>query len=135
VRVTLICPACEAVLNPREKLVFVVEHGGRRAIMLLSPFPGDYTSICEPTFAAQVQPGDQVTFFCPTCHADLSAPGSDRFAEILQLREGQEPLRARFSQVFGEHATFTINGEEIRAYGEHAELFRNLNFSETDSWW
>ncbi len=133
--VILVCPACRAVLNPREKLVFVAEHGERRAIMLLSPYPGDYTSVCEPAFAEQVKPGDEVRFLCPACQADLTAPDSDRFAEILQLREGKEPLRARFSRVFGEHATFTINGSEIRAYGEHSALFRDLKFSDTDSWW
>jgi hypothetical protein len=129
------CPGCRAVLNPNRRVVFRIEFGGERGLMLLSAELGDYLSICDQDFSAPIEKGNLVKFSCPVCDLELSAPDNPRFAEILQLRPDQAPRRVRFSQVYGEHATFSVDGDQIESYGEHAALFDNLNFSETDRWW
>jgi hypothetical protein len=36
--------------------------------------------------------------------------------------------RAYFSRRFGEHASFFITKEEVRSYGENADVYSSLNF-------
>jgi hypothetical protein len=129
------CPGCHSILNPNQRVVFKVEYGGRKALMLLSAHLGDYLSICDDEFASGIETGSLVKFSCPICDRDLSAADNERFAEILQVTPEREPRRVRFSQVYGEHATFTIAGDEIESYGKDAARFRDLDFSDTDSWW
>ena len=129
------CPRCMSVLNPNKRMIFKVTFGGRSALMLLSSHLGDYESTCEPAFGETVKHGDQVDFSCPVCSESLAVTPGDRFAEVLQVFPDRKPRRIRFSQVCGEHATFTIDTDVQERFGEHADLYEDLNFSETDSWW
>jgi hypothetical protein len=130
-----VCPHCMAMLNPNKRLIFRVRFGNCNALMLLSPYLGDYESFCEQSFQDAVRDGDLVHFHCPVCGKALATSETDRLAEVLQIYPDRQPRRIKFSQVCGQHATFTIDGNEFEAIGEHADLFRNLNFSDTDRWW
>ena len=37
-------------------------------------------------------------------------------------------MKVEFSRVFGTHATFVIDGDEVQAYGDDAEDFNATNF-------
>jgi hypothetical protein len=132
---TFACPSCSAVLNPNKRIIFVVEHEGRRAIVLLSSHLDEFLSICEESFGNQVKEGHLVRFLCPVCHTDLAVPGDNHFAEILEIVPDREPRRVRFSTIRGEHATFVIDKDGVMSFGEHAALYKNLDFSDTDRWW
>ena len=120
------CPHCNAVLNPNEKVIFVVDDGGRRGLMLLSAKPGDYRLIADPDFPL-VQ-GAAADFTCPVCRTSLISAANEHFVEIRLDQGGGGLSTVQFSRVFGEHATFIIDGRELVRYGEDAEDFEDVNF-------
>jgi hypothetical protein len=122
------CPHCDAVLNPNVKVVLVVTYRKRRGMILLSPQPGNYKYICDKSVEERLQHGAKVKFSCPVCAADLTSPANTKFAELHMGAPGQEPMKVEFSRVFGTHATFVIDGEEVTTYGEDVENFGNTNF-------
>lgn len=122
------CPHCDAVLNPNVKIVLVATYRKRRGIVLLSPQPGNYKFICDESVESRLKPGAKVRFSCPVCAGDLTSPAHDRFAELHMGAAGQEPVKIEFSRIFGTHATFVIDGEEVTTYGEDVETFGNTNF-------
>jgi hypothetical protein len=122
------CPHCDAVLNPNVKIVLVATYRKRRGMILLSPQPGNYKFICDPSVEDILKPGAKVKFSCPACTADLTSPANDKFTELHMGVHGQEPMKVEFSRVYGTHATIIIDGEEVTTYGEDVENFGNTNF-------
>jgi hypothetical protein len=123
---TYACPHCRAVLNPHTKIILAARRGRRRGLILLSPQPGNYQSIVDESFA--LREGETVELCCPACGHDLASSAAHRLAEILLLRPGAAPRRVEFSRVYGEHATFILDGEKIVPYGDDAGAFDRVNF-------
>lgn len=121
------CPHCSSVLNPNVKIILRVRRGRRTGLMLLSPRPGNYKSICDPDFSRQIRDGQLVEFSCPACGAELTSPAAHRLAE-LRLVVGKERKRIQFSRVYGEHATFVLDGESVVPYGPDAPIYDDVNF-------
>ncbi len=119
------CPKCEKLLNPGSAVIFVVEQGQQRELVLLSPIVGEYSIIYPESF--QLTLGDLYTFRCPLCHGDLTSEVDDRLVE-LRSRLGETSCRVSFSRVFGEQATFVYDDEHIERYGEHVTRYEPLNF-------
>ena len=122
------CPHCDAVLNPSVKIILTVAYRNRKGMILLSPQPGNYKIICDRSVEESLKPGAKVRFGCPVCHADLTSPGNDKFTELHMGAPGQEPVKVEFSRVFGKHATFVFDGDEVQTYGEDVEDFGGTNF-------
>ncbi|MBU0740716.1 hypothetical protein KKG45_10590 [bacterium] len=121
-----ICPHCKAVLNPNVKIIFVVDDGKHRGLILLSARPGDYRLIVDPNFP--LVKGEKATFHCPVCDASLTSRVNENFVEIQLDHGGIEPSTVEFSRVFGEQATFILDGTEMTAFGEDADDFGDVNF-------
>lgn len=120
------CPHCRGLLNPGTKVIFVIEHGGDRGLLLLSPEVGDYAVVLAESFP--IEPGTRNDFSCPICHHDLKSPANDNLVEILcRLPDGGE-AKIDFSRVAGEHATFVCGPRGVRSFGEHASLYEGVNF-------
>lgn len=122
------CPHCRTVLNPSVKILLVVRYRSRKGMILLSPQPGNFKFICDKTVRSALKPGAKVTFACPVCAADLTSPADDQFAELLLVGPDQTPRRVEFSRVFGTHATFILDGDEVQAFGEAADDTDPTNF-------
>ncbi len=121
-----LCPFCRVVLNPNIKIVFSVHKGAHRGLMLFNAKPGDYGFIADPDFP--LNEGETVNFHCPVCAKSLTSPTNDHFIEVL-LDQGDSTLsKVEFSRVYGEHATFIVDGEDVEAYGEDAQDFDDINF-------
>jgi len=120
------CPHCRGLLNPGTKVVFVIEHGRDRGLMLLSPELGDYATVLAESFP--IEPGTRNDFFCPICHHDLTSPASDNLVEILCRLPDDSEARVAFSRVAGEHATFVCGPRGVASFGEHARLYESANF-------
>ena len=121
-----LCPHCDAVLNPNVKIVFAVRKGEARGLMLFNTKPGDYAFIADPRF--ELEEGETVDFLCPVCASDLTSSADDHFVEIL-LDQGDGALsKVEFSRVFGEHATFIVDGKHMQSFGEDAHDFDDINF-------
>lgn len=120
------CPICQGLLNPGTKVVFVIEHGSARGLVLLSPQLGDYAVVMGETL--DLEPGMLCTFRCPVCHADLTSSVDEHLVEI-NVREPDGGLaKVNFSRIAGEHATFVRNREGVESFGEHADRYEPVNF-------
>ncbi|HOX25328.1 MAG TPA: hypothetical protein PLL30_12855 [Candidatus Krumholzibacteria bacterium] len=122
------CPHCRTNLNPNVKIILVASYRQRRGLILLSPRPGNFKFICDRPLAETITPGARVTFSCPVCAEDLTAPGNQEFVELHLAAPGVNLRRLYFSRTYGTHATFVDTGEEILAYGEDSREFDRVNF-------
>lgn len=125
---TFVCPHCQGVLNPNVKIVLAVETKKDKGLLLLSPQPGNYKFICDSSFADALEPGRLVDFSCPVCAETLNDERNQKFARIELLAPGHAPRQVAFSRVYGTHATFIIDGEDVSSFGEDAEEFGSTNF-------
>jgi hypothetical protein len=123
-----LCPHCEAVLNPNVKITLAARYGRRRGMMLLSPQPGNYKFITDPSFAEALKPGARLTFYCPVCSEELTSQASDRVVELHMSTPGRPLRRVGFSRAHGVRATFIVDEDSVTLYGEDADEFENLNF-------
>jgi len=123
---TYFCLKCQSTLNPGVKLILTMAKGRRRSLILLSPRPGDYSVILPE--GVILRTGDEVEFFCPACSASLCSEVNEHLAEIgFRLEDGTRG-RVNFSRRYGEHATFFVTKEQVRAYGENAAIYGDANF-------
>lgn len=122
------CPSCKAVLNPNVKIILRLRRGKLNGLILISPRPGNYRIICDRDFAAKVKHGQLVEFSCPVCGEVLTAPASRKLAELLLLQPQGKVKRVQFSCVYGEHATFILDGDTVVPYGDDAAAYDEVNF-------
>jgi hypothetical protein len=120
------CPSCNATLNPSVKVILTAVKDGKAGLILLSPQPGNYEVISAEELALRT--GDRLDLRCPVCSRSLISRVNENLAELgFRLTNGMDG-RAHFSRNYGEHATFFITKEEVRTYGENADVYSNLNF-------
>ncbi len=122
------CPHCETVLNPSVKILLVAKYNKKKGMILLSPQPGNFKFICDHSLENSIKPGATVTFYCPVCGADLTSPDNRKFARLILIAPNGRKQKVEFSRIYGTHATFIIDGDEVKAYGEDTEEFNPPNF-------
>jgi len=110
------CPHCQAVLNPSVKVLLVVGFRKKKGMILLSPQPGNFKSICDQSVSSAVKDGDKVTFSCPVCAEALTSPKNKDFCELILGGTGQKDRLVEFSRIFGRHATFIIDGDDVSTF-------------------
>lgn len=125
---TFACPHCRSVLNPSVKILLAVKYKNKQGMILLSPQPGNYKFICDPSVSASIKPGGSLTFFCPVCSTDLTSPANKKFVELILLDANQETRKVEFSRIYGTHATFVIDENNVTPYGEDVEDAGPTNF-------
>ena len=77
------CPQCRAELNNSKVITLNTERANRdKGVIQLSVGVGDYTFKHEPK--TEFNEGEIVSFYCPHCKADLSAPQHKDFI-LLKL--------------------------------------------------
>jgi hypothetical protein len=120
------CPHCKTLLNPGTKVIFVIGHGGRRGLLLLSPDLGDYAVVLAESIP--IDQGRLYYFQCPVCHLDLTSSFNENLVEIVCREPDGAESPVAFSRVAGEHATFVRGPSGVRSFGEHAERYEAVNF-------
>ncbi len=125
---TFACPHCNSVLNPSIKVLLAVKYNRKQGMILLSPQPGNYKYICDPSVSAVMKPGSRLNFHCPVCAADLTSPAKKDFVELHLLDPNGSIRKVEFSRILGTHATFIIDGDEVTPYGKNVEDFGPTNF-------
>ena len=113
------CPKCYGILNPNVKIILKTECGGRSALLLFSPQPGNYHVIAPESF--HLKKNDEVRFSCPLCHRDLTSKRDKAMAEINFSSPGGQSGRVVFSRIYGHHETYFVTQEEVRSFGKHAD--------------
>jgi len=107
--------------------VLLIDNGGNRELILLSPDLGDYTVVYSLSFEPRL--GRQYTFFCPVCHTDLTSGADERLVELDAETDDGRSERVGFSRVYGERATFVGSGpDHVTLYGDHATRYEAPNF-------
>jgi hypothetical protein len=120
------CPHCGTRLNPNVKIIVRAEIGDRQGLLLLSPQPGNYQIIASESL--RPVEGEVADLFCPVCQADLVSEVDDHLAELAYKTDQGGAGRVVFSRVYGEHATYVLNEEQVRSYGENAGAYSASNF-------
>ncbi len=98
------CPHCRRMLNPGTKVIFLVENGDDREMVLLSAKLGEYSVVHSRSMT--FEEGKIYTFRCPICRADLTSSLDEKLVDILTQSDEEMMVRVSFSRVFGEQATF-----------------------------
>ena len=120
------CLKCNATLNPNVKIIMTMVKKTQRGLALFSPRPGNYNVILSDDI--HLKPGDMVDFHCPVCGGNLKSEASKNLAELgFRLEDGSNG-RVNFSRKFGEQATYFVTSENVRSFGENAEVYSNVNF-------
>jgi hypothetical protein len=120
------CPHCKTILNPGTKIVLAARRGRRRGLILFSPQIGNYKTIRDPSFGLRI--GDLVEFSCPVCATSLTSSVNRKLSEIELLQPGRRFVVVAFSRIYGEHATFVLNGESLSPFGEDSGHYDRVNF-------
>jgi hypothetical protein len=120
------CPHCGAALNPGTKIILIARRGRRRGLILFSPQIGNYKIIRDPSF--ELKAGDLVEFSCPVCATSLSCDADRRLAEVELRQPAGRRAHVVFSRVYGEHATFLLDGETLLPFGADADHYDRVNF-------
>lgn len=114
-----LCPKCHEPLRVGENVVFTVKNKRKQSgLLLLSPQIGNYTSIKHPSF--EIEKGEFLEFFCPLCQASLRSDIHENLAQVHMKDENGDYFDIYFSQVAGEHSTYTTSGDSIHFEGEDA---------------
>jgi len=125
---TFACPHCNSVLNPSVKILLAVKYKSKRGMILLSPQPGNFKFICDRSVSATIKPGAVLNFFCPVCSEDLTSPVNKKFVELILVDPNKDQRKVEFSKVFGTHATFVVDEDNVTPYGEDVEDSGPTNF-------
>ncbi len=125
---TFACPHCKSVLNPSIKILLAIKYKNKRGMILLSPQPGNYKFICDSSVASVLKPGASLNFFCPVCSESLTSPANKKFVELALVDPGKQERKVEFSRIFGTHATFIIDGDNVTPYGDDVEETGATNF-------
>jgi hypothetical protein len=124
-----LCPKCQNHLRVGDHIIFKVKNKKRQsALLLLNPELGNYSSIKHPSF--EMPQGDTLEFFCPVCSASLISDIHENLAHVILDDSSGKKSDVYFSRVFGEHSTFTTDGESVRASGEDAGRYTYFKIGE-----
>jgi hypothetical protein len=124
-----ICPKCKEHIRVGENIIFKVKNNKRQSgLLLLSSQIGNYASVKHPSF--EIQTGEYLEFCCPLCNASLMSDIHKNLARVIQYDETGRSSDVYFSQIVGEHSTFTTNGESVHVAGEDAGKYTYFKIGE-----
>ena len=120
-----ICPYCRGHLNPNVKVTLsAIKKDGKRGMILFNPKLGEYDILHHKSF--HLDEGEHLDILCPICHANLTDQTLDKnLARILMIDAQGEEYQIYFSEIVGMKCTYKIQGDEIEAFGEDADQYRN----------
>ncbi len=126
-----LCPECRSYLRVWNNIIFTVKTtvGKRQGLLLLNPELGNYTYISHPSL--KFIEGESVEFYCPVCHADLTAMQiNENLIRIIMIDEDNNEYDIYFSKITGEHTTFKIEKDNIiERFGEQSSSYVNYFMS------
>ncbi|OQX99373.1 MAG: hypothetical protein B6I20_10025 [Bacteroidetes bacterium 4572_117] len=99
----IICPKCQAVLNPQNNVILsALKKDGEWGLILLSAKLGDYSVNNHESFV--IAEGDAVKFYCPACHINLSDFAPNKHLAGIELIDVDKTKKTIFiSSVAGEN--------------------------------
>ncbi len=119
------CPHCRAILNPNVKIIFVVVREERRGLMLLNAARG-LRADRGRGFSAERRRSRR--FPLSRLRRGSGLRIFDALREIVMSEGSSEDVKVEFSRIYGEHATFIVDGKDVTSFGENAHDFQDINF-------
>ncbi len=114
-----LCPKCSGHIRVGDHIIFKVKNDRKQSgILLLSPHIGNYTSVKHPSL--EVSNGEILEFYCPVCNTSLVSDIHKNLAHVILQDETGKSNDVYFSQIVGEHSTFSTDGESVHIVGEDA---------------
>jgi hypothetical protein len=114
-----LCPKCMGHIRVGSIIILMVRnHKKQSALLLLSPQIGNYTSIKHPSF--EIENGEFLEVCCLICNTSLVSEIHKNLAHVILQDDAGKRNDIYFSRIFGEHSTFTTDGEYVRSTGEDA---------------
>jgi hypothetical protein len=113
------CPKCEAHLNPALNIVLKALVSGQQGLLVFSPEPGNY-EVALPD-GVESRMGQVWEFFCPVCHANITSEENHDLAMLTMTDTAGSQFKVYFTKLEGEHATFVVDTEEVKAFGDDVE--------------
>lgn len=113
-----LCPTCRGQLEVEEHIVLTGKAiDGKRGLIFLSPYLGDYKVVKHPNFTYQM--GDVMELFCPICNDNLtnSSPHIN-FAHIILVDQDKVEHEILFSRIAGEHCTYKFTDGKVEKFGD-----------------
>ena len=130
-KINYLCPSCRSYLRVWNYIIFTVKYhsDNKKALLLLNPELGNYDLIHHSS--VKCKEGEIVDFFCPVCHADLTAAEINKnLAHVIMIDENNKEYHVFFSKICGEHSTFKIKEDDIvERYGEDSSAYVNFFMS------
>jgi hypothetical protein len=124
-----ICPKCQGHLRVGDHIIFKVRNKKKQhALLLLSAQIGNYSSEKHPEFF--IEPGELLDFFCPLCNATMQSDIHQHLARVLMKDDQGDYFEVYFSEVSGEHITYTTSGDKLHIEGEHAGRYTYFKVGE-----
>lgn len=121
-KIDFLCPNCKGYLSVGNNIVFTVKGKGvKGGVLFLSPELGDYSYTSNPNF--KIDQGEELEFFCPICHADLSVSGVDKLARVILCEDNHYEYYIVFSRKEGERCTYKLSEKSMDTYGEAAHKY------------
>ncbi len=114
------CPECKGHINMGNDIVLIMKQkDGTRSIAFLHTELGNYESQVDPDI--KLKEGDVVEFLCPLCNNNIEYhKEKTKLARMIRVDDSKIQSQVIISKVYGEYATYHIEGEKIMSYGEHA---------------
>lgn len=122
-----ICPKCRNSITVGNKVVLVGKtKNGLKGLVMLNAQLGDFRAVFSEDFS--LVEGNVLKLLCPICHTNLSNSKNKNLAEIIYIDDSGKESTIIFSQIFGEHSTYRIEGNKIKeSFGEHGNKYMNEN--------
>ncbi|MBI9034379.1 MAG: hypothetical protein JEZ03_07910 [Bacteroidales bacterium] len=114
------CPKCEGRVNMGNNIILIMTmENGKRSITFLHTELGNYESQVDPNIS--IKAGDRVEFLCPLCHSNIEYHKEDTsLVHLVRVDELKNKSKVILSKIYGEYATYHIEGDQVKSYGEHA---------------
>jgi len=127
--INYLCPHCKGYISLNEGVVFSVRSLDFKAgLITLHPELGNYSVTKNPEF--EIEPGEELEFFCPICHANLASEKHGNLAKIVMLDDHKKEFEILFSRRAGQKSTYKIIGETMEIFGDDsAEYIDFINLS------
>lgn len=118
-----ICPICRGYLRIGDDLIFSLKKAdNKKGLILLSPELGNYTIRKHPDLV--LEKGEEITFFCPICHANLTSDVDKNLVKVIMIDEQGEKFEILFSDIIGEESTYKVKGKEVQKLGSDSERYQ-----------
>lgn len=127
--ISYLCPHCHGYISLEDNIVFSVRSTDFKVgLITLHSDLGNYSVSKSPGF--EIEAGEELEFFCPICHAELTSEVHGKLAKIIMVDENNTEFEILFSRRAGEKSTYKIIGETMEIFGDDsAEYIDFINLS------